>query len=88
MSQSADAQQDTLYLNATYQKGATNQICLYRSDADKDNPEGWTLDTNVNNGTFAGWQKTGSPVYYNPVNRWISAVPMHSISGNCSITLR
>ncbi|HHE4877774.1 neuraminidase-like domain-containing protein [Morganella morganii] len=59
VSQSADAQQDTLYLNATYQKGATNQICLYRSDADKDNPEGWTLDTNVNNGTFAGLAENG-----------------------------
>ncbi|HHO3377981.1 TPA: neuraminidase-like domain-containing protein [Morganella morganii] len=59
VSQSAGAQQDTLYLNATYQKGATNQICLYRSDADKDNPEGWTLDTNVNNGTFAGLAENG-----------------------------
>lgn len=59
VSQSADAKQDTLYLNATYQKGATNQICLYRSDADKDNPEGWTLDESVNNGTFPGLAENG-----------------------------
>ncbi|WP_448176071.1 Tc toxin subunit A-related protein [Morganella morganii] len=53
-SQSADTKPDILYLNAKYQKGATNQICLYRSYADKNNPEGWTLDESVNDGTFPG----------------------------------
>ena len=56
VSQSAGAQQDTLYLNATYQKEATKQILLFRTD---NNPEGWTLDTSVNNGTFAGLAENG-----------------------------
>ncbi len=55
--QCADTKSDTLYLNAKYQTGATNQICLYRSDAD--NPEGWTLDKSVNKGTFAGLAEDG-----------------------------
>ena len=59
VSQSADTKHDTLYLNAKYQTGATNQICLHRTDADKDNPEGWTLDKSVNNGTFAGLAENG-----------------------------
>ncbi|WP_262883561.1 hypothetical protein [Morganella morganii] len=54
---SADTQQDTLYLNAKYQKETTKPICLYRTDAD--NPEGWTLDKNVNKGTFPGLAKDG-----------------------------
>ncbi|WP_274369208.1 neuraminidase-like domain-containing protein [Morganella morganii] len=54
---SADTQQDTLYLNAKYQKGATKPICLRRTDGD--NPEGWTLDKNVNKGTFPGLAKDG-----------------------------
>lgn len=57
--QSADTKSDTLYLNAKYQKGTTNQICLYRTDADKNNPEGWTLDKSVNKGTFAGLAEDG-----------------------------
>ncbi|EML5155609.1 TPA: neuraminidase-like domain-containing protein [Morganella morganii] len=56
VSQSAGAQQDTLYLNATYQKEATKQILLFRTD---NNPEGWTLDKSVNNGTFAGLAENG-----------------------------
>ncbi|WP_247715337.1 neuraminidase-like domain-containing protein, partial [Morganella morganii] len=56
VSQFAGAQQDTLYLNATYQKEATKQILLFRTD---NNPEGWTLDTSVNNGTFAGLAENG-----------------------------
>lgn len=58
-SQSADTKSDTLYLNAKYQTGATNQICLYRTEADKNNPEGWTLDKSVNKGTFAGLAEDG-----------------------------
>ena len=57
--QSADTQQDTLYLNAKYQKEATKPICLHRTDADKNNPEGWTLDKSVNKGTFAGLAEDG-----------------------------
>ncbi len=54
---SADTQQDTLYLNAKYQKEATKPICLRRTDAD--NPEGWTLDKSVNKGTFPGLAEDG-----------------------------
>ncbi|EMO4164290.1 neuraminidase-like domain-containing protein [Morganella morganii] len=59
VSQSADTKHDTLYLNATYQTGATKQICLYRTDAGKNDPEGWILDKSVNNGTFAGLAENG-----------------------------
>ncbi|MET4860968.1 neuraminidase-like domain-containing protein [Morganella morganii] len=54
---SADTKSDTLYLNAKYQTGTTDQICLRRTDAN--NPEGWALDKDVNKGTFAGLAEDG-----------------------------
>lgn len=56
VSQSADPKQDTLYLNAKYQKQTTEQILLFRTD---DNPDGWTLDKTHNSGTFAGLAENG-----------------------------
>lgn len=57
--QSADAKPDNLYLNAKYQKEATKPICLHRTDDNKNNPEGWTLDKSVNGGTFTGLAEDG-----------------------------
>ncbi len=85
VSQSAGAQQDTLYLNVHTRKKQQNKSCCSVPIIILKAGHWIQALTTV---PSPAWQKTGYPVYYNPVNRWISAVPMPFISGNCFITLR
>ncbi|EMD6372975.1 insecticidal toxin protein [Morganella morganii] len=45
---------DNLRINAEYEKGITLPIQLHRTDNERDNPHGWTLDKRINDGTFPG----------------------------------
>ncbi|HDS6401894.1 TPA: insecticidal toxin protein, partial [Morganella morganii subsp. morganii] len=45
---------DNLRISAEYEKGIAPDIRLHRTDNEKNNPHGWTLDKRVNDGTFPG----------------------------------